>query len=170
MTEPALAQGMALLFAQWPHRADSSDAAAALTMIYRETLGDLSDAAWLAGCWAALATSTHFPMPVELRDLAEASADAVYHERVTATEQQRIGAAHADIRRLLTAGTVTEEQAEQTRTRYDRMVSDTLLAIREAGERTRRDRRHEWLHERHASRNRRIADGHWESPPTTPND
>jgi hypothetical protein len=162
---------MALLFAQWPHRADSSDAAAALTMIYRATLGDLSDDAWLAGCWAALAGCTHFPMPVELRELAEGAAETASLERVQDAEQQRIGVAHADIRRLLTAGTVTEDQAEANRQRYDRMVSDTLLAIREAGERTRRDRRHEWLHERHANRNQRVADGHWEAPsPATPHD
>jgi hypothetical protein len=109
-------------------------------------------------------------MPVELRELAEGAAETASLERIQTAEQQRIGAAHADIRRLLTAGTVTEEDAAANRQRYDRMVSDTLLAIREAGERTRRDRHHEWLHERQANRNQRIADGHWDQPPPTPND
>jgi hypothetical protein len=139
-------------------------------MIYRETLGELTDDAWLAGCWAALATCTHFPMPVELRELAEGAAERASVARTAIAEQNRLAAGQADIRRLLTAGTVTEEQAAANQARYDRMVSDTLKAIREAGQRVQRERRADWLHERQANRNRRIADGHWDAPAPTETD
>lgn len=160
-----------MLTAVWPNRYATQAELRAGMVIYADLLGDINDVAWLAACRSAATTCRFFPVPAELIALAEESAEGAYLERVQDAEQQRIGAAHADIRRLLTAGTVTEEQADQHRQRYDRMVSDTLLAIREAGERTRRDRRHQWLHERHASRNRRIADGHWDAPPpATPHD
>jgi hypothetical protein len=161
---------MALLLTLWPHRAESSETVAALRMVYRQACGDLTDAAWLGGCAAAVRTCKHFPMPVELRDLAEAHAEADYQDQVTSAEQRRIGTVHADIRRLLTAGTVTEEQATANRDRYDRMVSDTLKAIREAGQRVRQSQRADWLHERQANRNRRIADGHWDAPAPTETD
>lgn len=162
MTEDALTRGMALLLLLWPHRADSPQTVTALRLLYRDALGDLTDAAWLAGCAAAVRQCKHFPVPVELRDLAEAAADATWREQMTGVEQARLRAATEHGQRLLTAGTVDEAHAERNRQRLARLASDTLLTIRRAGDRTRQERRREWLHEQQAARHRRIADGYWQ--------
>lgn len=161
MTEDALTKGLAWLFVLWPHRADSSQTVAAMRLLYREALGDLTDAAFLAGCAAAVRTCRHFPVPAELRDLAEQEADAAYRDGIQAHEQRHLLAAAQHGQRLLTAGVVDEAQAERNRQRLARMAGDTLRAIRAGGERARVEGRRQWLHERQAARHRRIAEGHW---------
>jgi hypothetical protein len=163
LTDHALTTGLGLLLVLWPHRADSSETVAALRLVYREALGDLTDAAWLGACAAAMRQHRHFPMPVELRELAEGVADSTYRDRVATVERQRIDTATRDGHRLLTAGTINEEQAAANRDRYNRLAADTLRAIRDGGQRAQTEGRRLWLHERQANRNRRIADGHWDT-------
>jgi hypothetical protein len=135
VTETALAQGMAVLFTMWPHRATDRETVAAQTALYREALGELSDAAWLGACKAAIRSCEFFPMPVVLEKLAEDVAETTMRERLTTSDQARIAAADQHGQRLLTAGVVTEETAAERRERFAAMAAETVTAIREAGER-----------------------------------
>lgn len=164
MTRTALAQGMSILMLMWSHRATDAATVRDLTSLYGEILSDLSDEAWLSACRAAVRTCKHFPVPAELIDLAEAAADTAYQERITAVERQRINTATVDGIRLLSAGSIGEEQAAANQQRLSRMAADTLKTIRENGQRAQEESRRAWLHERHAARHQRIAEHHWETP------
>lgn len=161
MTDAALAQGMALLFVLWPHRAESSEGVAALRSIYQETLGELSDDAWLGACKTALKTCTHFPMPAELYDLALDFAEAASTERIRLAAVARNQEIAAMDQRALTEGRITEEQAAQNKQKYDRGVADTLRKLRVANADARSVGDGTWRHEDRAYGNKRIAEGHW---------
>ena len=133
MTEAALTRGMAVLFTMWPHRATDRETVTAQTALYREALGELSDEAWLGACKAAIRFCKHWPVPVELAELAEAHADATSRERIADADQRRIAAATDHAQRLLTAGVITEEQAAERRERLAALAAETMAAIRAGG-------------------------------------
>ena len=135
MTEDALKQGLAVLLALWPHRATDPQTVALLRSIYRDALDELSDEAWLLACRAAVRTCVHFPMPVELRELAEAEAERSMDERHRANEQRLLVAAASGATLQLTAGTVTPEQAAERAAWYSTMVERTKQSMTDADER-----------------------------------
>lgn len=147
MTETALAQGMGLLFLMWPHRAESSATVGALRSLYREAMGELSDAAWLAACRSAIRTCTHFPVPAELIALAESAAEDAYRHRIMAEAQPRPY--------LLPSGEISEEQAAANRERLAQMTAETLAAIRHGGEQATRQPGEYWRSPR--PRRHRVA-------------
>jgi hypothetical protein len=126
----------------------------ALSSLYGDVLADLNDAAWLGACERALGTCKFFPVPAELRELAEDVADTTMRERLTVTDQARITTANQHGQRLLTAGVVTEETAAERRERFAAMAAETVTAIREAGERA--AKRDYWTGEKRR-RKRKIA-------------
>lgn len=129
----------------------------ALTGLYREALGELSDDAWLGACKAAVRSCRHFPVPAELLELADDYADAASRERVVAAERRRIDAAIDHGQRLLTAGVVTEDVAAERRERLAAMATETLAAIREGGAKAATRDADFWRVERKRRRGRRRA-------------
>lgn len=161
MTDAALAQGMALLFVLWPHRAETSEGVAALRAIYQEMLGELSDEAWLGACRTACKTCKHFPMPVELYEMALDYAEAASTERIRLAAVARNQEIAAMDQRMLAEGAITEEQRAASQRAYDEMVAATLTKLRSHNPGPRRDGDATWQHEDRAYGNKRIADGHW---------
>jgi len=161
MTDMALAQGMALLFVLWPHRAESSEGVAALRSIYQDTLGELSDEAFIGACKTACKTCKHFPMPAELYEMALDYAEAASTERIRLASVARNQEIADMDRRMLTEGRMTEEQVAENQRRYDEMVAATLKGLRAHNPGPRRDGDATWRHEDRAYGTQRIADGHW---------
>ncbi len=104
-----------------------------LSELYREALGELTDAAWIGACKAAIRSCKHFPVPAELLELAEAHAERTIYERVAAAEQQRANAAMVQGQKMLAAGVITEEQIAERQARLAEMAAETKRAIQAGG-------------------------------------
>jgi hypothetical protein len=130
-------------------------------MIYRQTLDELSDDAWMGAVWSALKTAHHFPVPAELHELALDYAEAASTERIRQAAVARNQEIAATTQKMLVEGRITDEEAAENKRRYDRMVSDTLKTLRVANASPRPAGDGVWRHEDRAYGNQRIADGHW---------
>lgn len=132
-------------------------------LTYRETLGELSDDAWMGAVWAALKTCKHFPVPAELYDLALDHAEAASTERIRLAAVARNQEIAEMDQRALTDGRTTEEERAEKKRLYDEMVAATLVRLRSHTTGPQRDGDGTWRHEDRAYGNKRIADGHWKA-------
>lgn len=134
MTTEALKRGFNLLTAVWPSRYASQAELRAGMVVYADLLGGLTDTDWLAACRQAATTCKFFPVPAELLEIASEIADRLCYERLARLDQARHEQAITDTNRLLSAGTVTEEQAAANRERYAAKVAEAVAAARAGGQ------------------------------------
>jgi hypothetical protein len=102
----------------------------ALSGLYGEALADLNDWAWLGACQQAIATCKFFPLPAELRELAEEHAERVVYERLATTQQQRVAQLEAAGQRMLDAGQLTSERVAENAEAFAELSAAARDAMR----------------------------------------
>lgn len=135
LTKTAMAQALSRLLVVWPHRAPTTQDAAALLTVYGQALTDLQPEQVARAVDKAIASCKHFPTPAELRALTEPVVDEMRARYSLCL--------YADVpMRPLLARPASErtETTDQRAARLAEMRDQTLARIRSADTRFYRQR------------------------------